>query len=189
MNCQKTDHFSHRGAFRVLKAKHFSMERGEAGMENKQANLRSPSETKPLKDLFSVRNPSHFNICLLIGEAHFSWHAMQELALPWPCFITHTTLLLFSTAWVFWYPSFACRQQRSAGQPTPPWQLWQRNVSEALRSCIKISRSFQRKVMRTTLGLGRGAADQNAGLFRAEVWANSNAQDVLWCDIIWTYMI
>lgn len=38
-NCQKTDHFSHRGAFRILKAKHFSMERGEAGMRTRRQFL------------------------------------------------------------------------------------------------------------------------------------------------------
>ena len=40
-------------------------------------------------------------------------------------------------------------------------QLWQRNASEALRSFVKINRSFQRKVLRTTLGFLGGELQIN----------------------------
>ena len=84
---------------------------------------------------------------------------MQELALPWPCFVTHLTLLRSSTACFL----FDTRRSPAAAM-----------AEERFRSLAIVRQDkpfIPEEGLEDDLGFfGRGAADQHARPFCAEVW-------------------
>ena len=111
--------------------------------------------------LFAILHISTF-VCWLERPSFHMFSCMQELALPWPCFVhaPHAAPFLNSLFFFDTRRSPAGSKDPPASQP-PQGQLWQRNASEALRLFVKINRSFQRKVLRTTLGFLGGELQIN----------------------------